>query len=261
MTIHSTNWLTCFQSYSCPKIRLFCFPYAGAGASIFHVWSKILPENIELFALKLPGRESRFKEPLLYQLSPLINHLVPALLPYLDIPFVFFGHSFGALVCFELTRQLRQQNLPIPLCLLVSGRRAPQLPRRYPTTYNLSESEFMKEIRNLNGTPESLLQNQDLMKCFLTILRADLAIDETYTYKDEAPLDCHISVFGGFSDYRADFEELSSWKQQTTGNFYLQMFSGDHFFINQEKDAVLKAVLKTLGNLLINNESLDISRR
>ena len=246
MTIHNTNWLTCFQPYPRPKMRLFCFPYAGAGASIFRIWSKLLPQSIELCALKLPGRESRFKEPLFCQLSPLINHLVPALSPYLDLPFIFFGHSVGALICFELTRQLRQQNLPIPLHLLVSGRRAPQLPRRYPTTYNLPEPEFIKELRHFNGTPESLLQNQDVMKFFLPILRADLAIDETYTYTAKAPLDCPITAFGGFNDYRASCEELSTWEKQTSSNFRLQMFPGDHFFINQERDAVLENVRKVL---------------
>jgi medium-chain acyl-[acyl-carrier-protein] hydrolase len=250
MNINSTNWLTCFQPDAHPQIRLFCFPYAGAGASIFSAWTKLLPQSIELCVVKLPGRESRFKEPLFYQLSSLIKDLVSALCPYLDLPFVFFGHSVGALICFELTRQLRQQNLPLPLHLLVSGRRAPQLPERFAPIYNLPEPEFIEELRHFNGTPESLLENQDFMKFFFPILRADLAIDETYIYTAEEPFDCSITTFGGFKDYRVNLEELSAWEKQTSHSFRLQMFSGDHFFLNQEKDALLKAISETLLNLL-----------
>ena len=255
MNIYKSNWLTCFEPDPSLKIRLFCFPYAGAGASIFRRWTKLVPQNIELCALKLPGRESRFKEPLYCQLPPLINDLVAELSPYLDLPFIFFGHSVGALICFELTRQLRRQNLPLPLHLFVSGRRAPQLPRRYPPIHNLPQAEFIKELRHFNGTPESLLQNRELMEFFFPILRADLTIDETYTYTAEVPLDCSITAFGGWNDERASCEELSNWQQQTSHNFCLQMFPGDHFFINQERDAVFEAMSETLRNLLTENES------
>ena len=124
----STRWLACPQLNPQARMRLFCFPYAGGGASIFHRWPGKLPTMVEVCAVLLPGRGNRLTEPPFIQLSPLVQTLTEALLPHLTTPFAFFGHSMGALIGFELARQLRRQQGPSPVHLFVSGREAPQLP-------------------------------------------------------------------------------------------------------------------------------------
>src|SRR5215467_15197573 len=89
-------------------LRLFCFPYAGGGASLFRLWSDSLPPEIDMCPVHLPGREGRLKEPPFTSLTPLIQALAQALRPYMDIPFVFFGYSMGALISFELARHCEQ---------------------------------------------------------------------------------------------------------------------------------------------------------
>lgn len=227
-------------------LRLFCFPYAGGGASIFRAWSIQLPPDIEVCSVQLPGRESRLKEPLFTNLSPLIDTLTPALLPHLDRPFAFFGHSVGALICFEVARQLRRLQHKNPLHLFISGRRAPQLPALEPPSHQLADAEFLEELRRYNGTPGNVLQNVELMNLFLPILRADLAINETYIYEHEAPLDCSISVFGGLEDGKVSRDSLAAWSKQTDGTFNLRMFPGDHFFLKSQQEALLQAICQDL---------------
>src|SRR5262245_25838037 len=122
-------WLACVQPRLRPGVRLFCFPHAGGGASLFRGWADGLPDAVEVCPVQLPGRETRFREPPFLCLEPLIEALATALRPHLDRPFAFFGHSLGALVAFELARRLGRAEGPQPVHLFVSGCAAPQIRR------------------------------------------------------------------------------------------------------------------------------------
>lgn len=153
------------QSSCCSAgLRLFCFPFAGGGASVFRSWRSELPTNVELACIQLPGRENRRGEPLLHHLADVIQHLKLAIIPHLTVPFIFFGHSMGALIAFELVRSLRQTQHPLPQHLFVSACHAPQLPRHKPPRHTLSDAELFTELRRLEGTPAAILDNDELME-------------------------------------------------------------------------------------------------
>ncbi len=237
--IEDNLWVIRPQPNSQARLRLFCFPYAGAGASIFQQWSDELPSEIELCAIQLPGRESRLRESPLTRLKPVIQTLVPLLESYLDLPFALFGHSMGALLSFELVRELRRQNCPLPVHLFVSGRNAPQLPDLKPPIHRLPDSQFIEKIKGFNGTPKEILQDQKLMQQYLPALRADFAILETYFYANEPPFDFPITAFGGLEDLQVSQAELTAWEKQTKAEFNLQMFAGDHFFLHSARQELL----------------------
>ncbi|HET8840857.1 MAG TPA: thioesterase domain-containing protein, partial [Ktedonobacteraceae bacterium] len=92
----SKPWIAYHQASSQATLRLFCFPYAGGCASIFRTWIGHLPSEVEVCPIQLPGRENRWKETPLTNLSELIQEILQSLPPYLDKPFAFFGHSMGA---------------------------------------------------------------------------------------------------------------------------------------------------------------------
>src|SRR5215472_6446591 len=98
MTTKANSWLQYWQRKPQARVRLFCFPYAGGGASIFRTWSECLSQSIEVCPVQLPGREDRLVEKPFSNMSSLLEVLVPALLPYLDMPYAFFGHSMGSLI-------------------------------------------------------------------------------------------------------------------------------------------------------------------
>ena len=244
------RWVSCFKPNPQAKLRLFCFHYAGGGASVFRTWSDSLPESVEVCAIELPGRGMRLRESPFTQLEPLVQHLASTLLPYLDKPFAFFGHSMGGLVSFELTRLLRTEYGVSPVHLFVSGHRAPQVPDPDPPIHTLPESEFLQELRRFNGTPEAVLKNAELMQLLLPTLRADFAVIETYAYTPETPLDCPITAFGGLQDREASCNELEAWREQTNASFVLKMFPGDHFFLHSAGSLLLQDLHQKLHQIV-----------
>jgi acyl transferase domain-containing protein/surfactin synthase thioesterase subunit len=248
--IENNLWIIRPQPNPEARLRLLCFAYAGAGASIFQTWAKELPA-IELCAIQLPGRERRFTEEPFNRLKPLIQTLVPLLKPYLDLPFAVFGHSMGALLSFEVIRELRRQNAPLPFHLFVSGFNAPQLPDLKPPIHCLPDSQFIEKIKDLGGTPEQVVQDKKLIKQFLPVLRADFAILETYFYTNKPPFEFPITAFGGLEDRKVSQEQLAAWEQQTKAYFALQMFAGDHFFLHSAQEELLQAIFQKLETKLL----------
>ncbi|MDJ0702187.1 MAG: thioesterase II family protein [Leptolyngbyaceae cyanobacterium MO_188.B28] len=247
MTNPRNIWVNC----PCPnpeaRLRLFCFPYAGGGASIFRTWAAQLSPEIEVCPVQLPGRENRFNHLPFRQLTCLIQTLLPALLPEFDRPFAFFGHSLGGLISFELARQLQRQNFSQqPLQLFVSACRAPQLPPIDQPIHQLPEPELIQALHQYNGTPEVLLQDAEMMALMLPMLRADFSLSETYSYVPLSPLHCPISAFGGLQDKYVSWEDLAGWSSQTFGNFTQRMFQGNHFFLKPKQEELLQAISQDL---------------
>lgn len=243
-------WLVTAKPAPEASLRLFCFPYAGGAAGTFHTWPRRLPGKVELCAVQLPGRGTRLSEPPFTHLSPLIAKLARVIEPYLDKPAAFFGHSMGALIAFELARHLRRESKRAPAYLFLSGRRAAQLTRDEPPSYDLPEPEFLDRLRVLNGTPKEVFEHPELLQLMIPLLRADFGICQTYTYTPEPPLRCPITAFGGLKDEEVGPEVLGAWAEQTTSSFSLHMLPGDHFFINSSQSLICHLLSQQLSRLI-----------
>jgi medium-chain acyl-[acyl-carrier-protein] hydrolase len=247
-TSAASTWLK--KPDTLARYRLFCFPYAGGGASAFHTWQSNFTSEIGICPVQLPGRENRIAEEPFSDLSLLVQAIADVLLPHLETPFAFFGHSMGTLISFELARQLRRQNAPTPVHLFVAGHRAPQLPDPDPPTYHLPEAEFVDSLRRFNGTPDTILQNAELMQVMMPALRADMTISETYRYTPEEPLDCSISAFCGMQDSEASYDAVQAWREQARGSFRMRMLPGDHFFLRSQQTLLLQAISQDIKRSL-----------
>lgn len=245
--IASSPWIIRSQPNPQARLRLFCLPFAGGGASLFRTWWTELPTDVEICSVQLPGRENRLQEPSFTRLAPLLEHVAHVLQPYLHTPFALFGHSVGALISFELAHYLRAHDLPTPAHLFVSAHRAPHLPRPAAPIHRLPDSAFVEEVRRFNGTSEAVLHNAELMRLALPTLRADLAIAETYAYATKEPLDCPISAFGGRQDPTVRQHDIASWRTQTHRPFVLRMFPGNHFFLQESRTPLLRAISQDLA--------------
>lgn len=239
------RWFVRYSSVDAPALRLFCFPYAGGGSSAFRGWSEGLPAGVDIWAAQLPGREARVAEPALRRLDSLIEALYEAILPRLDMPYAFFGHSMGALVAFELTRRLRRTGAPLPSRLLLGAFRAPQLPNPHIRIHHLPD-EVLKTVLRKEGTPRQVLENDELMRALLPMLRADLEICDTYQYREERPLAMPMSVYGGHQDVRVSRSDLDMWRTQADGPFRLAMLPGSHFFLHNSQDLLLAELSRDL---------------
>jgi medium-chain acyl-[acyl-carrier-protein] hydrolase len=235
----SNQWFVGLPPGPQQQMRLFCFPYAGGSSAIYRGWSKALPKEVAVIPVELPGRGTRLKEPALRKLPELVAALKAAITPLLDKDYVLFGHSMGALIAFELARALRRGSWRQPRHIFVSGRRAPQIPPERHATYHLPQPDFIKELAKLNGTPKEVLNHPELMEMMLPLLRADFELVETYEFRNEEPLKCPITVYGGVYDEGVPYKVLAPWREQTSSDCDIRMFRGDHFFLRSVESEVL----------------------
>ena len=241
----STSWLVNWKPNRRASVRLFCFPYAGGGDSIFHSWQRLLSDTIEVCPVQLPGRGSRITEPPCTEINKLISLVGQALAPYLDRPFALFGHSMGALISFELARYARRKYSAQPIHLFASGHSSPQ------TRYDLIDPKLFDSILpemllHHNGTPREALEDPEFVELVLPILHADLTLCRSYIYSPEPPFSFPITAFGGLDDHGVPRHSIEGWREHTTGPFALRMLPGDHFFLNASRLPLLEAISKEL---------------
>jgi medium-chain acyl-[acyl-carrier-protein] hydrolase len=196
--------------------------------------------------VELPGRGLRFLEPPVRSICATVSTLSADLRDYLGAPFAFFGHSMGAVVAFELARKLRAEGLATPTHMFVSAHRAPHLPSTSPRRAELPDPELVAELRALNGTPEEVLRDRELLEMMLPIVRADFAACETYTWEEGSPLSCPMVAFGGLRDAEVPRPDLDAWRVHTSGEFSIRLFDGDHFFLHEGERATLSEIARAI---------------
>jgi medium-chain acyl-[acyl-carrier-protein] hydrolase len=239
-------WFRCLREIPGASFRLICFPCAGGNAVSYGAWAAALPPDIELFALQLPGRAERFREPPITERTRLMREVAAAARSLLDRPTVFFGHSLGALLSFELARQLRHQREQMPRRLIVAGRAAPQIPDRDPPIYHLPDDAFIAELQSLGGMPDEVVADRELLEILLPAIRADIFLHESYIYTSEPPLACPITALGGLGDDNVPINDLRAWQDQTAAAFDLHMFEGGHFFVHAARDGIIRMAIDSL---------------
>jgi surfactin synthase thioesterase subunit len=235
----SELWIRPVERRPSARRRLFCLPFAGGGTIAFRAFPRALPDDVEVCAVCPPGREDRRLERPYDRIEPLVAALAGAIRPWLDRPFLLYGHSMGALVGFELARTLRAAGTA-PSRLVISARGAPDLPQRAPRLSTLPDGEFVTAlVQRYNGIPKVVLDEPELLALFLPLLRADLAVLETYVHRPGTPLEHPISVIGGTRDPMISAADLAAWRPHTSAAFRHEMIAGDHFFIQQSQDRFL----------------------
>jgi medium-chain acyl-[acyl-carrier-protein] hydrolase len=240
-------WIAYTRPRTAARLRLFCLPYAGAGASVFRPWLNAFGDHIDVCAVQFPGRETRLSEKPATDMPVLVDALARGLEPHLDRPFALFGHSMGGLVGFELARHLRRRGGPTPLHLFASGCRAPHLPPKEPLKYLGSDPELREELRRLGGTPAAVLDDAEFIDWYLPTLRADFTLCDTYEYAGEDPLDLPITALHGEKDPDISQEDARQWVEHTRRAFSIESFPGGHLFLQSHRSLVLKTMAQALA--------------
>ncbi|MEU6237477.1 alpha/beta fold hydrolase [Kitasatospora sp. NPDC047058] len=228
-------------------LTLYCLAYAGASARLYEPWRERLPAAVTLVPLELPGRGARWTEPAIPRLEPLLADLAGTVERGPAGPYAVFGHSFGALLAYELAGYLVARGRPAPRRLLVSACAAPHEATPTETNHDLTDTEFVERLRRLRGTPEELLENAELMELYLPTIRADYTILDHYRARPAEPLGCPVSAFHGADDLEVGQAEMARWASYGNGSIDLDAIPGDHFFLHDAEEELVAAVARRLG--------------
>lgn len=237
------------------RLRLICFPPAGLSPVVFKSWTSELPAGVSLYAVHLPGRTSRIREQAMTSIPELADAITDAIAHLPKLPLVFFGHSMGAVLASEVARRLSEHSLPAPRHLFVSARRPPRIPDPNPPIAGLSDADFVAEIgRRYGGIPAEILAEPDVLALLLPCLRADILSLERFQPGPRPPLPMPISAFGGEADLLTPPSAMEAWKQETQAAFEVRIFPGGHFYLDAQRNAVVREVMRIIAPMLANAE-------
>jgi medium-chain acyl-[acyl-carrier-protein] hydrolase len=228
--------------------RLLCLPHAGGSATAYHRWPLGLPDDVEVWALQLPGRGFRLREASFRRVDDLVAALLPDVHKLADLPVSFFGHSMGALLAYCLAAALSEIGCPAPRQLFVSARRAPSLPYRRRSIHALPDAEFVDALRHFDGIPAQILGHREMLALMLPALRADFELIETYGHGSLRTLSVPIWAFVGADDATVSVDAVQAWRELTVDAFALEVLPGGHFFTESARADVLRLVSLRLAD-------------
>jgi acyl transferase domain-containing protein/surfactin synthase thioesterase subunit len=249
---HACNWLIIVGPRVAPRLRLFCFPFAGGGSVVYRSWSRFIDPTVEVVAIEPPGRLGRITEPPIADMKEFVEQLVPEMEELLDRPFAFFGHCLGALTMYETARRLIHRTKVGPDHLFVSGARPPdQITDQGPfeqrvmhdllklaefrislPAYAQPDDVFAELIRHFNiEATEQLLSNPELRQLILPVVRAEFQMATNYRFKREPPWKIPITCFAAKGDPYVSREHALGWGRFTNSRLQVHIREGAHFAV------------------------------
>ncbi|MER7169246.1 thioesterase domain-containing protein [Micromonospora sp. NPDC000207] len=241
----TSQWIARLRPSGDARMRLICFPHAGGGGATFRSWGPDLPDGIDLCAVRLPGRESRLREPLLTRMEDVVGQLGDVVEGLTDVPYALFGYCSGALTAFELARLLERAGRP-PAHLFVCACPSPAAVDRDGGVHKMSGPELADHLRALGIIPPVIIDDPGLFAMFEPSVRADYEVFESDTYRSGPPLRMPITVFGADDDPSTTVPTMLRWRAETSGEFALRLFPGDHSFFEQDRRSILRTVAAEL---------------
>lgn len=245
--VEQCPWLRCDEGVS--GCLLVCFPHAGGSAAAFNGWRRAAPGGLNIARVQLPGREDLAAFPLQTEVSGLVPRLADELEAIGSSRFAFYGHSMGAIVAYELTRELRRRNTVLPSALFVSGRRAPHLPLSHPPLYTMTDEQLLAQMVDMGAPASAVFTAPHWRAAYFPIVRCDLAVSDAYRYVQEEPLSCPVYVFHGVDDPLVCIEEAAAWRIHTQSEFQITPLPGRHFFNSTAQQQILMSISEELAGL------------
>ncbi|MGV9451896.1 thioesterase II family protein [Streptomyces sp. NPDC003635] len=246
--VQDMPWLRSYPAASgrAPRLRLVCFPHAGGNAQLFRGWAARLPADVELLAVRYPGRQERLSEPCVEDMATLADAVTAALLPFLDRPLALFGHSMGSSVAYESALRLQTRHGVVPRRLVVSARSAPH--RARPTgLHHRSDDDLVAGVRRLGDLGSEAYDVPELRELLLPALRADYRLIEAYRPADPPEVvHAPITACLGSDDPGCDPDAVAAWAELTTAGFRLRTYPGDHFYLAPREAELLADITQDL---------------
>jgi surfactin synthase thioesterase subunit len=227
---------------------LICLPFAGASKYSYRDFEKFSNPSLRIVTVELPGRGSRMNESHLKDMHRMVDDLFKRLPTVIHSSrYAFFGHSMGALIAYLLTHKIIKHKYPKPYHLFITGKEGPSAPMTEDEKKHLfPKDRFIEELKKYQGSPQEVLENEELLNFFLPTLLADFEASENYVYQQVPRLDVPMTVITGTEENMYN-DEILLWENETIYPVDFRRMSGNHFFIFKHKEEILDIILKKLS--------------
>lgn len=230
------------------KLRILFLPFAGGSAQISNYWKRYLNDGFSIIPIELAGRGSRFKDKFYTDFDQALDDLIISVKAVADEPYVIYGHSFGALLTYELYYRLLENNCRLPEHLFFSGSVPPNRRCLEKKTYDMPDTEFMKEVIKFNGMEKEVLENKQLMELVLPILRADFKLLDLYNFSEKpCKIEKNVTILYGND---MTYDTVKGWSELAENNIDFYHIDGDHFFIKKNVKEVMDIIKDQLCELV-----------
>ncbi|MDP9616464.1 surfactin synthase thioesterase subunit [Streptomyces demainii] len=202
-----------------------------------------------MIPLQLPGREECFLDTPYTDVVEAAGKLAPQALRLAEGEgsVALFGHSLGAVLAFEIAREIESLGFPELQHLFVSGSPGPWTGREQRAT-GLDDEEFMVRVTEFAGYRHAAFDDPGLREILLPLLRADVAMHEDYTPLSREPLSVPVTAMRGADDELVSQEQSEQWRSATSGTFTTTEFPGGHMYVVDSAEQVLRTVARSIGN-------------
>ncbi|MFE0640680.1 thioesterase II family protein [Streptomyces sp. NPDC058877] len=235
-----------------PPEELTCYflHHAGGSSAGYMPLAQAFPPGWRLRAIDLPGRGAASRQPHCRDAAEAVELIKPALLAEANGPYAVFGHSMGALIGYELVRELERAGRP-PVWLGVSAMPAPRLAcALFSERRDLwSPERLIGFMRRLGGTPEELLADPDTADWMVGVLRGDLHLVDTYAYAEGPPVTVPMSVFMGVEDELSRPELIDDWQSYCTRPVRFHSLPGGHFYLFEQAESLARHMAEDLARV------------
>lgn len=238
------------------EIKLFCFPYGGAGVSIYNGWNELFEDDIEIIPMQLPGRERLIDEEPYKDIHIAADAFAELIKKqYNRCNIAFFGHCFlGSILSYEVIRRLEGYKEINILCLYVSSAFTPKSNRKYNLNFN-NDEQFLVGVENLTGFTNPAFAIPELKELLLPSLKADFEMDMNYKMEDNYIINIPITAIYAENDTFVSKKEVELWSKYTVRDFNLFKVAGEHLYISKDPQETIDIIRESL-NLLKNINSV-----
>lgn len=227
---------------------LYCLPSAGSSATMYARWNRLTAVGIQVKPIELPGRGARITEDFLSTFDDMVDFACQQINPAQQ-RFALFGHSMGALIAWAVAQRRQKAGLSTPLALFASASTAPSK-RSLERFENLqTDDQLLDDLRRQGGTPEILLEDEEMRRITLDTIAADYRVCANFAYQQPARLDCPIHILAGKDD-EISGDELNAWQLESLQQGSLRWFEGGHFYLRSQQDALVNHLEQLLTQVV-----------
>ncbi len=229
---YNENWLMKIRYDESAKFNLICFPWGGGNASSFVVWKSLPKDLVNIWAVKMPGRETKIDNEFIYYSSELINFIIDSLPISKTIPFIFYGHSLGAGLAFQTILELKLRNLSLPALYFATGRMPPHYSNNNPIA-NMNNIEIINYITKFGGVGVEISEEEEFLRYYLEKIKADYILNSSIPAFKPSPLPIYINIINGKDDPLIQIDKLNEWSLHTCFPLESVLLPGGHFFMKE----------------------------